>query len=228
MPTRSRVGDYSTSSLRSSSSWTICALSSNIFSSDMATLLINSWKPYCMLNFATSFLAVYLPSANSPSLSRPANTLYRHNLTATLEAAIRSTTARYDPPDIIRRLDARMLEYSHGEIGWDVFTLEYKIDAPVDTIIDPKSMESYLKIFSWLWRLKRVEGALTQLWSNICGGAKAFLQGGEREGGGGVKGGGDQNPVARVEMIHLVKELQGFWQLRGIECSGKELMDFTK
>jgi len=43
-----------------------------------------------------------------------------------------------------------MLEYSHGEIGWDVFTLEYKIDAPVDTIIDPKSMESYLKIFSWI------------------------------------------------------------------------------
>ena len=62
----------------------------------------------------------------SPSLARPANALFRHNLTTTLEAAIQSSNARFDPPDVLRRLDARMLEYSHGEIGWDVFTLEYK------------------------------------------------------------------------------------------------------
>jgi hypothetical protein len=36
----------------------------------------------------------------------------------------------YDTPEVLRRLDARMLELSHGEIGWDCFTLEYKI-APV-------------------------------------------------------------------------------------------------
>jgi len=181
-----------------------------------------------MPNFMMCFLAAHLPLNNSPSLSRPANTLYRHNLTATLEAAIRSTTARHDPVDIIRRLDARMLEYSHGEIGWDVFTLEYKIDAPMDTIVDPKSMESYLKIFSWLWRLKRVEGALTQLWSNICGGAKTFLEGGKGKEGGELKREWHRVRIVLAEMIHFVRELQAFCQLEVIECSWKELMDFIK
>lgn len=112
----------------------------------------------------------------SPSLARPANTLYRHNLTATLEAAIRSSSAQHDPPDVLRRLDARMLEYNHGEIGWDVFTLEYKVDAPIDTVLDPEAMIKYLKLFNHLWKIKRVESTLSQAWMRVAGGARTFLR----------------------------------------------------
>jgi hypothetical protein len=79
-------------------------------------------------------------------LDRPANTLYRHNLTATLESAIRGSNAQFDSPEILRRLDARMLELSHGELGWDVFTLEYKIEAPLNVIVTPKCAREYLKV----------------------------------------------------------------------------------
>jgi len=109
-----------------------------------------------------------------PSLARPANTLYRHNLTATLETAIRSSNAQNDPPDVLRRLDARMLEYSHGEIGWDVFTLEYKVDAPIDTVLDPDSMVKYLKLFNHLWKMKRIESALGRGWIRV--GTRTFLR----------------------------------------------------
>lgn len=111
-----------------------------------------------------------------PSLAKPANTLYRHNLTATLETAIRSSSAQYDPLDVLRRLDARMLEYSHGEIGWDVFTLEYKVDSPIDTVLDPESMEKYLKLFRYLWQQKRVELALNKGWMRLTGGVRSFLK----------------------------------------------------
>jgi gamma-tubulin complex component 3 len=114
--------------------------------------------------------------AYRPSLGKPANALYRHNLTATLETAIRSSNAQSDPPDVLRRLDARMLEYSHGEIGWDVFTLEYKVDAPLDTLLDPDSMVKYLKVFNHLWRLKRVEAALSKGWMRIAGATRTFLR----------------------------------------------------
>jgi len=80
------------------------------------------------------------------SLDRPANTLYRHNLTATLESAIRGSNAQFDSPEILRRLDARMLELSHGELGWDVFTLEYKIEPPLNVIVTPKCAREYLKV----------------------------------------------------------------------------------
>ena len=109
-------------------------------------------------------------------MSKPANTLYRHNLTATLEAAIRTTNAQNDSPDVHRRLDARMLEYSHGEIGWDVFTLEYKVDAPLDTVVDSDAVLTYLKLFSHLWKLKRIERALNACWLRIASGARTFLR----------------------------------------------------
>ena len=109
-------------------------------------------------------------------MSRPANTLYRHNLTATLETAIRQSSAQYDPPDVVRRLDARMLEYSHGEIGWDVFTLEYKVDAPIDTVLDSEAMIKYLKLFNHLWKIKRIESALSKGWMRVAGGARTFLR----------------------------------------------------
>jgi len=111
-----------------------------------------------------------------PSLSRPANTLFRHNLTATLETAIRSSNAQHDPPYVLSRLDARMLEYSHGEIGWDVFTLEYKIDAPINTVIDSDCVVKYLKLFNHLWQLKRVETILTKAWMRLAGGRRSLLR----------------------------------------------------
>ena len=117
-----------------------------------------------------------LTRSYSPSLSRPANALYRHNLTATLESALRSSNAQNDPPDVLRRLDARMLEYSHGEIGWDVFTLEYKVDAPIDTVLDPTAMVKYLKLFNHLWKVKRIASTLNVSWMRIAGGARTFLR----------------------------------------------------
>ena len=43
-------------------------------------------------------------------LARPAITLYMHNLTGVLEAAIRATNAQYEDPEILQRVDCRLLE----------------------------------------------------------------------------------------------------------------------
>ena len=45
-----------------------------------------------------------------PDLVRPANSLYMHNLTGLLEAAIRATNAQFDDPEALKRLDCRLLE----------------------------------------------------------------------------------------------------------------------
>ena len=68
-----------------------------------------------------------------------------------------------------------MLEYSHGEIGWDVFTLEYKVDAPIDTVLDPEAMVKYLKLFNHLWKIKRIEMTLTKGWLRAGSGTKVFI-----------------------------------------------------
>ncbi len=72
--------------------------------------------------------------AHREHLARKAETLYVHNLSGILETAVRATNAQYDDADIIARLDVRLLEVSPGDIGWDVFSLDYKVDGPIRTV----------------------------------------------------------------------------------------------
>ena len=69
-----------------------------------------------------------------------------------------------------------MLEFSHGEVGWDVFTLEYKVDAPVDAVLNPDAMAMYGRMFNQLWRIKRIERAVTQAWRKVMTGSRTYLR----------------------------------------------------
>ncbi|KAI0315981.1 gamma-tubulin complex DGRIP91/SPC98 component [Amylostereum chailletii] len=180
---------------------------------------LKALKHYLLLGHGD--FADQLMDALGPSLARPANTLYRHHLTATLETAIRSSNAQNDPADVLRRLDARMLEYTHGEIGWDVFTLEYKVDAPLDTILDPSSLDKYFKLFNHLWKMKRIEVALTQGWIRAGSSTKVFIHLPELEQEW------HQIRLRVTEMIHFIRQMEAYCQLEVIECSWKDLMDFV-
>ncbi|VDB90091.1 unnamed protein product [Peniophora sp. CBMAI 1063] len=176
-------------------------------------------KNYLLLGYGD--FVDHLMETLGPSLSKPANTLYRHNLTATLETAVRSSNAQNDPPDILRRLDAEMLEYTRSEIGWDVFTLVYKIDAPLDTVLDPDSMVKYLKLFNHLWKIKRIEMTLTKGWLRAGSGTKVFIHLPELEQEW------HQLRLSVAEMIHFIRQMQAYSQLEVIECSWADLMDFV-
>jgi gamma-tubulin complex component 3 len=67
----------------------------------------------------------------SPYLNRPASDLYTHQLTPLLDSAIRTTNAQYEEQDVLARLDVKLMQMSPGELGWDVFTLQYCVDGPI-------------------------------------------------------------------------------------------------
>ena len=178
---------------------------------------LNALKKYLLLGQG-DFIALLMESLAS-NLDRPANSQYRHTLTAQLEHAIRASNAQYDSPDVLRRLDARMLELSHGEIGWDCFTLEYKIDAPVDVIITPWASTQYLKVFNFLWRVKRVEFALASTWRRCMTGARGVLGSVEDKVGADWK----RSRGVMAEMIHFVSQLQYYILFEVIESSWDQL-----
>lgn len=178
---------------------------------------LNALKKYLLLGQG-DFIALLMESLSS-NLDRPAGSQYRHTLTAQLEHAIRGSNAQYDSPDVLRRLDARLLELSHGEIGWDVFTLEYKVDAPVDVVITPWANKQYLVVFNFLWRIKRVEFALGSIWRRCMTGARGVLATVDDKLGSDWK-------VARcciAEMIHFVNQLQYYILFEVIEASWDQL-----
>ncbi len=178
---------------------------------------LRALKKYLLLGQG-DFIALLMESL-SANLDRPAGSQYRHTLTAQLEHAIRGSNAQYDSPDVLRRLDARLLELSHGDIGWDVFTLEYKVDAPVDVIITPWASKKYLTIFNFLWRVKRVEFALGSTWRRCMTGARGVLANIDEKMSRDWK-------VARcciAEMIHFVNQLQYYILFEVIEASWDKL-----
>lgn len=178
---------------------------------------LHALKKYLLLGQG-DFIALLMESLAS-NLDRPANSQYRHNLTAQLEHAIRASNAQFDSPDVLRRLDARMLELSHGEIGWDCFTLEYKIDAPVDVVITPWGSTQYLKVFNFLWRVKRVEFALGSTWRRCMTGARGVLASVDDKVGSDWK----RARCAIAEMIHFVNQLQYYILFEVIESSWDQL-----
>ncbi|KAI8920406.1 Spc98 family-domain-containing protein [Entophlyctis helioformis] len=155
----------------------------------------------------------YLMDSLGPSLSSPASSLYRHNLTGTLEMAIRSSNAQYDDADILRRLDVRLLEPSEGDKGWDVFTLDYHVDSPINTILTPQAMHTYFKLFTFLWRLKRVEHALSTSWRKQMTQPIALHYAHDIQ----------RCFVLRSEMIHFIYQLQHYMLFEVIEVSWGEL-----
>lgn len=167
---------------------------------------------------------------SSPRLSKPANSLYRHHLTSDLETAIRGSNAQHEDPDILRRLDARITEFQHGELGWDCFALEYKVEAPLNAVLDGRAMYDYDRLFHHLLKIKRVEVVLTSGWMRAVSGARLF----ERIPGMFGKDRTDEElnndwhnvRIAHSEMVHFLRQLQAFYQLEVVECSWSVLEEY--
>ncbi|OXB80591.1 UNVERIFIED_CONTAM: hypothetical protein H355_014934 [Colinus virginianus] len=152
-----------------------------------------------------------------PELARPATTLYQHNLTGILETAVRATNAQFDNPEILKRLDVRLLEVSPGDTGWDVFSLDYHVDGPIATVFTRECMSHYLRVFNFLWRAKRMEYILTDIWKGHMCNAKLLKSMPE------LSGVLHQCHVLASEMVHFIHQMQYYITFEVLECSWDEL-----
>ncbi|OAF68043.1 Altered polarity protein 6, partial [Intoshia linei] len=87
--------------------------------------------------------------------------LYLHNLTSILDVALRSITL--SDSQINDRLDVKLLHSVENVSTWDAFCLTYHVDGPLETIFTNDVMLNYLRIFNFLWRLKRMKYMLTEI-----------------------------------------------------------------
>ncbi|XP_060888482.1 gamma-tubulin complex component 3 [Labrus mixtus] len=152
-----------------------------------------------------------------PELVRPATTLYQHNLTGILETAVRATNAQFDNAEILKRLDVRLLEVSPGDTGWDVFSLDYHVEGPIATVFTRECMGHYLRVFNFLWRAKRMEYTLTDIWKGQMCNAKLLKTMPE------LSGVLHQCHILASEMVHFIHQMQYYITFEVLECSWDEL-----
>lgn len=96
--------------------------------------------------------------------NEPASSLTSGKLAGLLSSAIDTSSILMLPQRFQLRIDARILDLSHGSIGWDVFTLEYKLmDPPLELLLNDKSQSThYLRLFNFLWSLRHFQFLLNK------------------------------------------------------------------
>lgn len=164
----------------------------------------------------------YLMEILNPELDKPATNLYPHNLSSLLETAVVASNAQYEEPDILKRLDVRLLEISPGDLGWDVFSLDYHVDGPIGSVFTAECMSQYLMLFNALWKDKRMEMILSDIWKEQAATSKLCRELPEL----GVVLHGVQ--LLTQEMVHLVHQMEYYMTFEVLECAWHDLMNLLK
>lgn len=101
----------------------------------------------------------------SALLGEPSSSLSSNQLVTLLQDSIESTSvSRNTPPDVYNRLDARLLNINPASsLGWDLFTLDFKLSPPVDRLIS-STYKEYLKVFNFLFKISKLNYQLSKSW----------------------------------------------------------------
>ncbi|KAF8778289.1 gamma-tubulin complex component 3 homolog [Argiope bruennichi] len=150
-------------------------------------------------------------------LSKPGKNLYIHNLTGILESAIRATNAQFHNPEVLQRLDVRLLEVCLDDTGWDVFSLDYHVDGPIATVFTSHCMHSYYKLFHVLWKAKRMEYILCKISHSRSSYSKYQAQIPE------ITPVLYQCHIILAQMIHFVQQIQYYMAFEVMECCWADL-----
>lgn len=132
--------------------------------------VINALKDYLLMgkgDFIESLI-----NKGEEVLNEPSNSLSGYQLSNMLRQSVLKTTSRYDLKKdddnyILKNLDARLLSIGHGNIGWDVFTIDYRINPPLGIILESDNNDfkrDYLRVFNHLWKIKRLDYLYSEMW----------------------------------------------------------------
>ncbi|EGC38619.1 hypothetical protein DICPUDRAFT_148636 [Dictyostelium purpureum] len=164
----------------------------------------------------------YLMDLVGEDLSKPVNQISRHKLADWMETAIRNSNAQFEESEFIGRLDIALLPERQGSIGWDIFSLDYHVDSPLNTILSPNDIIRYKKTFHFMWSIKRVEYSLSSVWRKIRTSSKelaALLP---------IKGEIHKSHIIMNEMIHFISNFQYYLMFEVLECSWNNLKKFIE
>ena len=105
-----------------------------------------------------------------------------------------------------------------GDTGWEIFSLDYAVDAPLTALIHDDALATYRTAFHMLWRLKRVEWSLSAAW-------KAQMSFGhiQREVLSGLRPVLHRCGLHRSRMRHFVNNLSAYLMFEVMESAWSSL-----
>ena len=146
-----------------------------LINKDLVRIVFTKFKFLTNLNSINKYLLLgqgdmiqSLMESLFEELDKPANLIFKHNLQSNLESAIRGSNAQYNDSECLQKLNIKLNSASVGDIGWDIFCLEYKVDLPLSIIFNTKLLKDYQKLFFFFWKIKRIEYSQNNhIWKKI-------------------------------------------------------------
>mmetsp|Transcript_5481 Transcript_5481/g.23267 ORF Transcript_5481/g.23267 Transcript_5481/m.23267 type:complete len:478 (-) Transcript_5481:284-1717(-) len=180
---------------------------------------LESLRSYLLL-MRGDFVQV-ITDALGEDLDKPAGMILRHNLVRVLENSMRISSGENESEIDRDRLDVRLLEASKKDTGWDIFRLDYRFtEAALENFFSDRVMNRYMRIFAFLWELKRAEHYLRNLWEV------------QRSWNASLNSSSDQLflqcAFLRVKMNHFILNLQYFLVYEVLDSSWKTFMEELK
>ncbi|KAG0681707.1 Microtubule-nucleating Tub4p (gamma-tubulin) complex component [Pichia californica] len=144
----------------------------NIIITHLNSLLLKDYKSeisnlnnFLLLNQGDLIHSII--STGSLILNQPSENLSSNQLITLLQDSIDSTSISKNYSfKIYNRLDARLLNLnlnSNSSLGWDLFTLDFKIIDSINYLIS-STYKEYLKIFNFLFKILKLKYQLSESW----------------------------------------------------------------
>jgi len=156
-------------------------------------------------------------------LDKDARLVYGNNLKKILEDALRVSSITSDVKSATDRLEVRLLDHHPGEKGWDIFSLDYFVEdsSPLKAIFTPGGTQrTYLRLFGFLWRAKRMEYMVSKNWTELRYQTKMARR--ELNEAYGLL---HNCHLVLAEMMHYTTEIQYYVTFEVLECNWAEFKE---
>ena len=154
-------------------------------------------------------------------LKKPASVIYKHNLQSCLEASIRSTNAQYNDKECLKKLNIKLLDSKIGDVGWDIFLLEYSVESPLTVIFNKNTLKQYQKLFFFFWKIKRLEYSQDhQIWRKFMSLSHSL-----KENFDYMRNKIQKSILFNQQILHFINNLHNFLALEVLEVEYKKLIE---
>ena len=160
-------------------------------------------------------------------LDKPATNILKHNLEYNLTTAIKASNSDITDSENIKKLNVILLNSSQGDIGWDIFCLEYNVELPLNIIFTNKLLKDYQKLFLFFWKIKRIEfGQINYIWKKI---KNLNYNSIKIKNNSFIKNLIHTSIIFNQETVHFMTNLHNYFSLEVLETQYKKLkLDLSK
>lgn len=88
----------------------------------------------------------------------------KHHILSTFVNILKRSSLRNEKLEYLENLEIKLLEPSDGDIGWDIFYIDYNIPNILTYVINNKTKMKIIRLSTFLWKIRRCYYKLNDIW----------------------------------------------------------------